>query len=148
MISFNTCLSAWCTFNQLITSRIELKFNSFHFHKKVLLRVSVTHGVEFWLFWLHLTVIFHVPISCTCITALKKSCSKGDEIYYHRELLCHSLDGNRIDLITVTNCNNMSSSLEPYFDDKLFPDRSSPRCRAFHNKKVCNTLIQNNFHHE
>ena len=62
--------------------------------------------------------------------------SPSDEVYYHRELLCESLDKLRVDLITITACNNMLDDLEPRFDDKLFPDTSTPRCRAFRDKRV------------
>ena len=45
-----------------------------------------------------------------------------EAIYYHRELLCHSLDKRRVDLITVTGCNQMVKQREARFDpDKLFP---------------------------
>ncbi|XP_068433049.1 cytosolic carboxypeptidase-like protein 5 isoform X2 [Clinocottus analis] len=58
-----------------------------------------------------------------------------DRIYYHRELLCHSLDGNRVDLITVTNCNGMQEEREPRLP-KLFPDTNTPRPHRFSSKRV------------
>ncbi|XP_028460271.1 cytosolic carboxypeptidase-like protein 5 isoform X4 [Perca flavescens] len=61
--------------------------------------------------------------------------SEPDSVYYHRELLCHSLDGNRVDLITVTNCNGMQHEREPRLP-KLFPDANTPRPHRFSSKRV------------
>ncbi|XP_071663352.1 cytosolic carboxypeptidase-like protein 5 isoform X3 [Patagioenas fasciata] len=58
-----------------------------------------------------------------------------DSIYYHRELLCHSLDKLRVDLLTVTSCHGMLEQREPRLD-KLFPDTSTPRPRRFAGKRV------------
>lgn len=65
------------------------------------------------------------------VTAL----SKPNSLYYHRELLCKSLDGNRVDLLTVTNCNGMQEEREPRLA-KLFPDTDTPRAHRFIGKKV------------
>ncbi|XP_053193254.1 cytosolic carboxypeptidase-like protein 5 [Scomber japonicus] len=56
-------------------------------------------------------------------------------VYYHRELLCHSLDGNRVDLLTVTNCSRMQEEREPRLP-KLFPDTNTPRPHQFSGKRV------------
>lgn len=62
--------------------------------------------------------------------------SDPDTIYYHRELFCHSLDKRRIDLITISACNQMSSKREPRYDPEyLFPDKLK-RCFNFENKRV------------
>ncbi|NXI41125.1 CBPC5 protein, partial [Galbula dea] len=58
-----------------------------------------------------------------------------DSVYYHRELLCHSLDKLRVDLLTITSCHGMLERREPRLD-KLFPDTSTPRPRCFTGKKV------------
>ncbi|NXU94657.1 CBPC5 protein, partial [Xiphorhynchus elegans] len=58
-----------------------------------------------------------------------------DSVYYHRELLCHSLDKLRVDLLTVTSCHGMQEKREPRLD-KLFPDTSTPRPRRFTGKRV------------
>uniref|UniRef100_A0A672IR14 Cytosolic carboxypeptidase-like protein 5 n=1 Tax=Salarias fasciatus TaxID=181472 RepID=A0A672IR14_SALFA len=56
-------------------------------------------------------------------------------VYYHRELLCNSLDGNRVDLLTVTNCSGMQEEREPRLP-KLFPDANTPRPHRFAGKRV------------
>ncbi|KAI4882983.1 hypothetical protein NFI96_015784 [Prochilodus magdalenae] len=62
-------------------------------------------------------------------------CSPADSLYYHRELLCYSLDGHRVDLLTVTSCHGMLDEREPRLD-KLFPDHSTPRPHRFAGKRV------------
>uniref|UniRef100_A0A8B9HNX1 Cytosolic carboxypeptidase-like protein 5 n=1 Tax=Astyanax mexicanus TaxID=7994 RepID=A0A8B9HNX1_ASTMX len=59
----------------------------------------------------------------------------ADSLYYHRELLCNSLDGRRVDLLTVTSCHGMLEEREPRLD-KLFPDHSTPRPHCFAGKRV------------
>ncbi|XP_051471328.1 cytosolic carboxypeptidase-like protein 5 [Apus apus] len=58
-----------------------------------------------------------------------------DSVYYHRELLCHSLDKLRVDLLTITSCHGMLEKREPRLD-KLFPDTSTPRPHHFTGKRV------------
>ncbi|XP_015471318.1 cytosolic carboxypeptidase-like protein 5 isoform X2 [Parus major] len=58
-----------------------------------------------------------------------------DSVYYHRELLCHSLDKQRVDLLTITSCHGMQEKREPRLD-KLFPDTSTPRPHCFTGKRV------------
>ncbi|XP_036405620.1 cytosolic carboxypeptidase-like protein 5 [Megalops cyprinoides] len=58
-----------------------------------------------------------------------------DSVYYHRELLCLSLDGHRVDLITVTSCHGMMEEREPRLD-KLFPENHTPRPHRFAGKRV------------
>ncbi|XP_066563188.1 cytosolic carboxypeptidase-like protein 5 isoform X2 [Amia ocellicauda] len=61
--------------------------------------------------------------------------SPVDSIYYHRELLCHSLDGHRVDLLTISSCHGMMEEREPRLE-KLFPDNCTPRPYRFKGKKV------------
>ncbi|KAM4043212.1 cytosolic carboxypeptidase-like protein 5 isoform 1-T3 [Anomaloglossus baeobatrachus] len=61
--------------------------------------------------------------------------SPPDSIYYQRELLCHSLEGLRVDLLTISSCHGMMEEREPRLD-KLFPDRSCSRPFRFSGKKV------------
>ncbi|XP_062429332.1 cytosolic carboxypeptidase-like protein 5 isoform X2 [Rhea pennata] len=58
-----------------------------------------------------------------------------DSVYYHRELLCHSLDKLRVDLLTITSCHGMLEKREPRLD-KLFPDSTTPRPHRFAGKRV------------
>ncbi|KAG7262253.1 hypothetical protein CRUP_016013 [Coryphaenoides rupestris] len=61
--------------------------------------------------------------------------SSPESVYYHRELLCHSLDGNRVDLLTVTNCGGMAAEREARLP-QLFPDTDTPRPHCFPGKRV------------
>ncbi|XP_059583585.1 cytosolic carboxypeptidase-like protein 5 isoform X3 [Alligator mississippiensis] len=61
--------------------------------------------------------------------------SPPDSIYYHRELLCRSLDGLRVDLLTVTSCHGMLAEREPRLEH-LFPDEATPRPHRFMGKRV------------
>ncbi|KAM3910300.1 cytosolic carboxypeptidase-like protein 5 [Leptodactylus fuscus] len=61
--------------------------------------------------------------------------SPPDAIYYQRELLCHSLEGLRVDLLTISSCHGMMEERESRLD-KLFPDLSCPRPFRFSGKRV------------
>ncbi|XP_061098464.1 cytosolic carboxypeptidase-like protein 5 isoform X2 [Conger conger] len=58
-----------------------------------------------------------------------------DSVYYHREALCLSLEGRRVDLITITSCHGMMEEREPRLD-KLFPESHNPRPHRFAGKRV------------
>ncbi|XP_008582222.1 PREDICTED: cytosolic carboxypeptidase-like protein 5 [Galeopterus variegatus] len=58
-----------------------------------------------------------------------------DTIYYHRELLCYSLDGLRVDLLTITSCHGLREDREPRLE-QLFPDTSTPRPFRFTGKRI------------
>uniref|UniRef100_A0ABM0N0L0 tubulin-glutamate carboxypeptidase n=1 Tax=Saccoglossus kowalevskii TaxID=10224 RepID=A0ABM0N0L0_SACKO len=58
-----------------------------------------------------------------------------DSIYYHRELLCHTLDKLRVDLITVTSCHGITTDRDERLD-KLFPEKDKPRSHKFKGKRV------------
>jgi cytosolic carboxypeptidase protein 5 len=73
-----------------------------------------------------------------CKTINSNSRCDPDMIYYHRELFCYSLDKRRIDLITISACNQMNTTKrEPRFDpDNLFPKNNDQRCFEFDQKRV------------
>ena len=62
--------------------------------------------------------------------------SNPDALYYHREVLCYSLDKLRIELLTVTSCKGMIDEEEPRFDEHLFPEKETKRCKKFRGKRV------------
>ena len=61
--------------------------------------------------------------------------TNSNKIYYHRELICHSLEGRRVDLVTVSSHHGITSEEEPRLDE-LFPDKTVDRARRFKEKKV------------
>ena len=46
-------------------------------------------------------------------------------IYYQRELLCRSLQGRRVDLLTVSGTNGMLTACEPPLPPPLLPERGA-----------------------
>lgn len=58
-----------------------------------------------------------------------------DDIYYHRESVCYSLEGRSVDLITVTSYHGICSDREPRLKH-LFPVSDVPRPFRFNGKKV------------
>ncbi|XP_061481919.1 cytosolic carboxypeptidase-like protein 5 isoform X2 [Rhineura floridana] len=67
--------------------------------------------------------------------ALPRGTPSLDSIYYHRELLCYSLDKLRVDLLTITSCHGMQEEREARLE-KLFPDKNTPRPHCFAGKRV------------
>lgn len=58
------------------------------------------------------------------------------EIYYHRELLVHSVHGRRVDLMTISAFNGIRLEREARLPD-LFPEGpKTVRCNLFHGKPV------------
>nr|KAJ3415295.1 Cytosolic carboxypeptidase-like protein 5 [Polyrhizophydium stewartii] len=54
-----------------------------------------------------------------------------DKIYFHRDLLANSIDGHRLDIITITSTDGMLPAREPSHDG-LFPNKDPQlRSRAF-----------------
>jgi hypothetical protein len=62
-----------------------------------------------------------------------------DDVYYHRECVCYSLEGRLIDLITISSYHNMSSERESRLKH-LFPVGDVPRPFRFYGKKVICSL--------
>ncbi|XP_058407584.1 cytosolic carboxypeptidase-like protein 5 isoform X1 [Diceros bicornis minor] len=61
--------------------------------------------------------------------------SPRDTIYYHREILCYSLDGLRVDLLTISSCHGLREDREPRLE-QLFPDTGTPRPFCFTGKRI------------
>ncbi|XP_029655057.1 cytosolic carboxypeptidase-like protein 5 [Octopus sinensis] len=70
----------------------------------------------------------------TFFARLQELYSKHPSIYFHREVLCYSLGGNNVDLITISGQNGFKKEKEKRFNCRIF-DNKIPRCAAF-NKKV------------
>lgn len=62
-----------------------------------------------------------------------------NDIYYRREMLTNSLEGRRIDLLTITSFHNIQNEQEYRFSD-LFPESNTQRCNMFKIKKVPKTV--------
>lgn len=58
-----------------------------------------------------------------------------DDIYYYRELLTHSVEKRRIELLTITSFHGIQNTREERLRN-LFPEDKTPRCHTFKNKKV------------
>ena len=56
-------------------------------------------------------------------------------IYYHRSLLCHSLEGRRVDLLTISSHHGIMEEEEDRLEG-LFPDQAVHQARKFADKKV------------
>lgn len=65
----------------------------------------------------------------------KPSLGSKDDIYYTRECVCNTLEGRRVDLITITSYHNVSAEREVRLKN-LFPDDNIPRPFRFVGKKV------------
>lgn len=60
--------------------------------------------------------------------------SNPDGIYYHRELMCYTPDGRRLELLTITSRAGILAEREPGIDG-LFPDAETvPRAHRFRGK--------------
>lgn len=59
-----------------------------------------------------------------------------NEIYYHRELLICSVEGRRVDLLTISSFHGIQEEQEERLST-LFPETDKMRCQTFENKKVC-----------
>lgn len=68
----------------------------------------------------------------------------GSRLYYRRQLLARSLQGRRVELLTVTDCNGASEGYEERVEGALEGEApAGPPAVAFHGKKVHSS--QSNF---
>ncbi|XP_058837129.1 uncharacterized protein LOC131693378 isoform X3 [Topomyia yanbarensis] len=58
-----------------------------------------------------------------------------DDIYYYRELLTHSVERRRVELLTISSFHGIQTAREQRLRN-LFPDEKTPRCHTFKNKKI------------
>lgn len=58
-----------------------------------------------------------------------------DEIYYCRELLTHSIEHRRIELLTISSFHGIQTARETRLRN-LFPDEAAQRCHTFREKKI------------
>ncbi|XP_055629929.1 uncharacterized protein LOC129770842 isoform X2 [Toxorhynchites rutilus septentrionalis] len=58
-----------------------------------------------------------------------------DDIYYYRELLTHSVEKRRVELLTITSFHGIQTTREDRLQN-LFPDEKTPRCHTFKHKKI------------
>ena len=66
---------------------------------------------------------------------LKQTTQLPDDIYYHRECAIKSLEGRRLDILTISSYHNITSEREERLND-LFPINIEERPFKFFNKKV------------
>lgn len=65
----------------------------------------------------------------------KRNLTSADDIYYHRECAIKSLEGRRMDLITISSFHNISTEREDRLNN-MFPERNEERPFKFYDKKV------------
>ncbi len=64
------------------------------------------------------------------LDSLDKSFENSSSIYYKRELLTRSFDGNRIDLLTISSHSQILQKSEQLKAEGLFPEANSEDARA------------------
>ncbi|XP_015430742.1 PREDICTED: cytosolic carboxypeptidase-like protein 5 [Dufourea novaeangliae] len=65
----------------------------------------------------------------------KRTITCTDDVYYHRECAIKSLEGRRLDIITISSFHNISTEREDRLID-MFPEKHEDRPFKFWNKKV------------
>jgi len=65
----------------------------------------------------------------------KRSIICADDIYYHRECAIKSLEGRRLDVLTISSYHNILMEREDRLTN-MFPERSEERPYKFRDKKV------------
>ncbi|XP_031780428.1 cytosolic carboxypeptidase-like protein 5 isoform X1 [Nasonia vitripennis] len=65
----------------------------------------------------------------------KQNVNLADDIYYHRENAINSLEGRRLDILTISSYYNILTEREAKLKD-LFPDENEERPFKFQDKKI------------
>ncbi|CAL7934428.1 unnamed protein product [Xylocopa violacea] len=65
----------------------------------------------------------------------KRDVTSVDDVYYQRECAIKSLEGRRLDLITISSFHNISTEREDRLNN-MFPEKNEERPFKFWNKKV------------
>ncbi|CAK9795253.1 Cytosolic carboxypeptidase-like protein 5 [Anthophora quadrimaculata] len=65
----------------------------------------------------------------------KRTVTSTDDVYYHRECAIKSLEGRRMDLITISSFHNISTEREDRLNN-MFPEKNEERPFKFWDKKV------------
>lgn len=58
---------------------------------------------------------------------LEAKYSGHDTIYFHREWLVNSLEGRRVDLLTITSYSKILYQYEKYIDNPIMHPERSPK---------------------
>ena len=66
---------------------------------------------------------------------LKRILLHPDDIYYHRECAIKSLEGRRLELLTISSFHNISTDREDRLTN-MFPETDDARSFKFHGKKI------------
>lgn len=67
----------------------------------------------------------------------KRNITSVDDVYYNRECAIKSLEGRRMDLITISSFHNISTEREDRLNN-MFPEKNEERPFKFWDKKVHN----------
>jgi hypothetical protein len=67
---------------------------------------------------------------------LLKRFEKSDQIYMHREVLFHSMEGREMELVTLSSHKNKTTRREEGFSEESLLPKKGPRPFKFYNKPV------------
>ncbi|XP_076174734.1 cytosolic carboxypeptidase-like protein 5 isoform X3 [Ptiloglossa arizonensis] len=65
----------------------------------------------------------------------KRTITCADDVYYHKECAIKSLEGRRMDIITISSFHNISTEREERLNN-MFPEKNEERPFKFWNKKI------------
>ena len=92
--------------------------------------VSVKRGSPTWI---RSTVLEAISYTITGVSYCYITCMTFPPMV--RELLCYTLEGRRVDLLTISSMKGIRQSREPRLSG-LFPDPATPRAHSFEGKKA------------